>query len=50
MKFEINRPQFLAASSTVLAAPATTRQLWPFFAMAMALLLAASFIPALTLY
>ncbi|MBB4273634.1 TRAP transporter large permease subunit [Rhizobium mongolense] len=42
----------LFISSSIARAPlgATTRELWPFFGMAMLLLLAVSFIPALTIY
>ncbi|MDF0661622.1 MULTISPECIES: TRAP transporter large permease subunit [unclassified Rhizobium] len=42
----------LFISSSIAKSPLgeTTRELWPFFAMAMALLFAVSFIPALTLY
>ncbi|AJD44278.1 TRAP transporter large permease subunit [Rhizobium sp. SEMIA 4085] len=42
----------LFISSSIAGAPlgATTRELWPFFGMAMLLLLAVSFIPALTIY
>ncbi|MCA1494383.1 TRAP transporter large permease subunit [Ensifer sp. NBAIM29] len=42
----------LFISSSIAKSPLgeTTRELWPFFAMAMMLLLAVSFIPALTLY
>ncbi|WP_107676485.1 TRAP transporter large permease subunit [Agrobacterium sp. LAD9] len=42
----------LFISSSIARAPlgATTRELWPFFGMAMLLLLAVSFIPALTVY
>ncbi|ASY74197.1 TRAP-type C4-dicarboxylate transport system, large permease component (plasmid) [Sinorhizobium fredii CCBAU 83666] len=42
----------LFISSSIAKSPLgeTTRELWPFFAMAMTLLLAVSFIPALTLY
>jgi tripartite ATP-independent transporter DctM subunit len=42
----------LFISSSIAKSPLgeTTRELWPFFSMAMALLLAVSFIPALTLY
>lgn len=42
----------LFISSSIAKAPlgATTRELWPFFGMAMLLLLAVSFIPALTIY
>ncbi|TBY72513.1 TRAP transporter large permease subunit [Rhizobium leguminosarum bv. viciae] len=42
----------LFISSSIAKAPLgeTTRELWPYFAMAIALLLAVSFIPALTLY
>ncbi|MFK3778311.1 TRAP transporter large permease subunit [Agrobacterium sp. NPDC089420] len=42
----------LFISSSIARAPlgATTRELWPFFAMAMLLLIAVSFIPALTIY
>lgn len=42
----------LFISSSIARAPlgATTRELWPFFAMAMLLLVAVSFIPALTIY
>ncbi|SCW51025.1 TRAP transporter, DctM subunit [Rhizobium mongolense subsp. loessense] len=42
----------LFISSSIAKSPLgeTTRELWPFFAMAMALLLAVSFMPALTLY
>lgn len=42
----------LFISSSIAKAPlgATTRELWPFFIMAMLLLLAVSFIPALTIY
>ncbi|GAK72813.1 TRAP transporter large permease subunit [Agrobacterium rubi] len=42
----------LFISSSIAKAPlgATTRELWPFFGMAMLLLMAVSFIPALTIY
>ncbi|MCD7111457.1 TRAP transporter large permease subunit [Rhizobium sp. DKSPLA3] len=42
----------LFISSSIAKAPLgeTTRELWPYFSMAMLLLLAVSFIPALTLY
>ncbi|MBG0507395.1 TRAP transporter large permease subunit [Agrobacterium sp. MOPV5] len=42
----------LFISSSIARAPlgATTRELWPFFTMAMLLLIAVSFIPALTIY
>jgi tripartite ATP-independent transporter DctM subunit len=42
----------LFISSSIAKAPlgATTRELWPFFGMAMLLLLAVSFIPGLTIY
>ncbi|WP_174021854.1 TRAP transporter large permease subunit (plasmid) [Agrobacterium fabrum] len=42
----------LFISSSIAKAPlgATTRELWPFFGMAMLLLLAVSFIPSLTIY
>ncbi|MCA1371108.1 TRAP transporter large permease subunit [Bradyrhizobium sp. BRP14] len=42
----------LFISSSIAKSPLgeTTRELWPYFAMAMMLLLAVSFIPALTLY
>lgn len=42
----------LFISSSIARAPlgATTRELWPFFGMAMLLLMAVSFIPALTIY
>jgi tripartite ATP-independent transporter DctM subunit len=42
----------LFISSSIAKSPlgATTRELWPFFGMAMLLLLAVSFIPALTIY
>lgn len=42
----------LFISSSIAKAPlgATTRELWPFFAMAMLLLFAVSYIPALTFY
>ncbi len=42
----------LFISSSIAKSPLgeTTRELWPFFAMAMTLLIAVSFIPALTLY
>ncbi len=42
----------LFISSSIAKAPlgATTRELWPFFAVAMLLLLAVSYVPALTIY
>ncbi|MGV2165677.1 TRAP transporter large permease subunit [Agrobacterium sp. 16-172Ci] len=42
----------LFISSSIARAPlgATTKELWPFFTMAMLLLIAVSFIPALTIY
>ncbi|MGP4727562.1 TRAP transporter large permease subunit [Agrobacterium deltaense] len=42
----------LFISSSIAKAPlgTTTRELWPFFGMAMLLLLAVSFVPALTIY
>ena len=42
----------LFISSSIAKAPlgATTRELWPFFVMAMLLMLAVSYIPALTIY
>ncbi|OBZ94608.1 membrane protein [Pararhizobium polonicum] len=42
----------LFISTSIAKAPlgATTRELWPFFAMAMLLLIAVSYIPALTIY
>ncbi|QPB18902.1 TRAP transporter large permease subunit [Rhizobium sp. 007] len=41
---------FISSSIAKSSLGETTRELWPFFTMAMALLLAVSFIPALTLY
>jgi len=41
---------FISSSIAKTSLGATTRELWPFFAVAMALLIAVSYIPALTLY
>ena len=41
---------FISSSIAGSTLRETTRELWPFFAVAMALLLALSYIPALTLY
>jgi tripartite ATP-independent transporter DctM subunit len=41
---------FISASIARCSMSATTRELWPFFAVAMIVLLAVSYIPALTIY
>ena len=41
---------FISSSIAGSSLSETTRELWPFFAVAIALLLALSYIPALTLY
>lgn len=41
---------FISSSIAKASLGATTRELWPFFAVAMGILLAVSFIPALTIY
>lgn len=41
---------FISSSIAKATLGATTRELWPFFGMAMLLLMAVSFIPALTIY
>jgi tripartite ATP-independent transporter DctM subunit len=41
---------FISASIARCSLAATTRELWPFFAVAMIVLLAVSYIPALTIY
>jgi tripartite ATP-independent transporter DctM subunit len=41
---------FISSSIAKTSLGATTRELWPFFAIAMALLIAVSYVPALTLY
>jgi TRAP-type C4-dicarboxylate transport system permease large subunit len=41
---------FMSASIARCSLAATTRELWPFFAVAMIVLLAVSYIPALTIY
>ncbi|WP_037425995.1 TRAP transporter large permease subunit [Sinorhizobium sp. CCBAU 05631] len=46
----IGTTRFISSSIAKSPLGETTRELWPFFAMAMTLLLAVSFIPALTLY
>jgi len=41
---------FISSSIAKTSLGATTRELWPFFAVAVLLLLAVSYVPALTIY
>lgn len=46
----IGTPLFISSSIAKAPLGATTNELWPYFGMAMLLLLAVSFVPALTVY